>query len=299
VKFRRLSLRLSDSLDSMNHRSDFFRQIVSENRPELLRLFETYHYEALAARKFLDSDLQHLDPKSNILEVGGGIMLLASQLASEGFQVTSVEPVGLGFSDIEYLKRVVIEKCQADGIALTTDPRRIEEFNSDNVFAYIFSINVMEHLINPYHTLGELMKYLSPSGIYRFFCPNYDFPYEPHFSKWMFKRRNKSFYLSKSAVMNSKIDLTDSEGLYDSLNFITATKLKKNLKTGNVELNFNKHAFKNIIERSLNDVGLGHRHPRLVTLVKCAKNLGLIRIAEKFPIKFQPVLDVTVSRSNP
>jgi 2-polyprenyl-3-methyl-5-hydroxy-6-metoxy-1,4-benzoquinol methylase len=290
-------MRLSDSQDSMNRRSDFFRQVISENRPDLLRLFETYHHEALAARKFLDSDLQNLDPESKILEVGGGIMLLASQLATEGYQVTSVEPVGMGFSDIEYLKGIVIEKGQADGISLTTDQRRIEEFSSDNVFEYIFSINVMEHLINPYHTLSELMKFLGPSGIYRFFCPNYDFPYEPHFSKWMFKRKNKSFHLSKAAVMNSKIDLTDSEGLYDSLNFITAAKLKKNLTDGNIELNFNKDAFKNIIERSLNDVGLGDRHPRLVKLVKFAKNLGIVKVAEKFPVKFQPVLDVTASRS--
>lgn len=291
-------MRLSESQESMNRKSDIFRQVISDNRPELLRLFETYHHEALAARKFLDSDLQNLDPESKILEVGGGIMLLASQLASEGFRITSVEPVGIGFGDIEYLKGIVIETGKADGVALTTDSRRIEEFRSDHEFDYVFSINVMEHLINPYDTINELVKILSPSGKYRFFCPNYDFPYEPHFSKWMFKRKNHAFHLSKSEIMNSQIDLTDPEGLYDSLNFITATKLRRNLLAGGIELNFNKNAFKEIIERSLNDVGLGNRHPRLVRLVKFTKYLGLIRIAEIFPVNLQPVLDVTASRSH-
>jgi SAM-dependent methyltransferase len=281
----------------MIQKSIVFRQRISIERPELLNLFETYHHEALAARKFLDSDLQSLDPESKILEIGGGIMLLAAQLAAEGFKVTSVEPIGLGFGDIDYLKGIVDENCTASQLPLSTDSRRIEEFKSNHKFDYAFSINVMEHLIDPYRTLADIFEVLSTSGRYRFFCPNYDFPYEPHFSKWMLKRRNRAFYLPKSSALDSRIDLTDSEGLYDSLNFITVSKLINNLQAGQIDLLFNRKAFLEIVNRSLTDFGLGSRHPRLVRLVKFANLLGFLKVAEKFPVKLQPVMDVTAIRS--
>ena len=154
----------------------------------------------------------------------------------------------------------------------------------------------MEHLIDPYKTLVDMVAILSSSGRYRFFCPNYDFPYEPHFSKWMFKRKNGAFYLPKSSVLDSHIDLSDSDGLYDSLNFITASKLVKSLPTGDIELLFNRYAFKDIVQRSLVDTGLRSRHPRLVRLVKFTKILGIFKIAEKFPVKLQPIMDVTATK---
>ena len=290
-------MKLYDAQNLMIDNSEFFRKLISVERPDLLNLFETYHHEALAARKFLASDLQSLESGSKILEVGGGIMLLASQLAAEGFEITSVEPIGLGFGDIEYLKGIVVENSKVDNLPLNTDSRRIEEFKTEQKFDYVFSINVMEHLIDPYKTLIEITKLMSVGGRYRFFCPNYNFPYEPHFSKWMYKRRNGAFYLSKSSALNSQINLSDAEGLYDSLNFITASKLVKNSSAGDVQLVFNRNAFKEIVQRSLFDVGLGKRHPKLVRIVRFARLLGFFKLAEKFPVKLQPVLDVTAIKS--
>ncbi len=41
-----------------------------------------------------------MDSGAQILVIGGVILALATQLASEGFNVTSVEPIGEGFSGI-------------------------------------------------------------------------------------------------------------------------------------------------------------------------------------------------------
>ena len=43
-------------------------------------------------------------------------------------------------------------------------------------------MNVMEHVEDPALAVDRLTAMLVPGASYRFLCPNYLFPYEPHFN---------------------------------------------------------------------------------------------------------------------
>jgi hypothetical protein len=55
----------------------------------------------------------------------------------------------------------------------------------------------MEHLKDPYLVLLQMVETIKTGGNIRFFCLNYDFPYEPHFAKCLFLRKDKAFNLRK------------------------------------------------------------------------------------------------------
>ena len=103
---------LQSAEESMTRRGKIAENMIALERPELIDLFLIYQNEAVAARKFLESSLIELDSGAEVLEVGGGILALAIQLASEGFKVTSVEPVGEGFSGCSFIMSIFSKICQ-------------------------------------------------------------------------------------------------------------------------------------------------------------------------------------------
>ena len=93
----------------MRHRGELVGAVIALERPDLLDLYFTYQNEAKVARKLLDINLKELNVGAEILEVGGGILALSIQLASEGFKVTTVEPVVEGFTGIAYIMKVFLD----------------------------------------------------------------------------------------------------------------------------------------------------------------------------------------------
>ena len=79
--------------------------MIGLERPDLIDLFLSYQNDGMAARRFLQNSLTELNPDAEILEVGG-ILAITIQSASEGFKVTSVEPVGEAFSGISFIMNV-------------------------------------------------------------------------------------------------------------------------------------------------------------------------------------------------
>lgn len=287
---------LQDALQMMALRGSLVEQEVREKRPDLLNLFLTYQNESLAARKLLDEDLRRLKPGSRILEIGGGVLALAVQLANEGFEVTSVEPAGGGFGEIPFLMQIYSNLNEKqEHLHIIALP--IEECQFNAKFHYIFSINVMEHLHDPYAVTWDIMNYLDKGAKYRFFCPNYNFPYEPHFSKWIFQRKNGAFFLKSENAKNRNIIEEDIDGLYKSLNFITFSKFKGNLKGVDLQVKANRLAFFEIVTRSLQDNSLSQRHPGLTKVVRVFAKIGLISLFKIVPVHFQPVMDVQVYKS--
>ena len=67
----------------------------------------TYVNEVKFAIEVLFDDLNMLDSKSRLLEIGSGIGLLSNQLARSGINVTSIEPSSEGFETMQQLQRVV------------------------------------------------------------------------------------------------------------------------------------------------------------------------------------------------
>ena len=290
-----VSLELAQA--EMIRRGKIAEDLIKIERPDLINLFLTYQNEAVAARKFLERSLIELDAGAEILEVGGGTLALATQLASEGFSVTTVEPVGEGFSGISFIMQVFKEISNEEDLKFNLNLSPIEVCEFEQKFDFIFSINVMEHLHDPYSVLFQMNKNMKPNGRYRFFCPNYDFPYEPHFDKWIYSRKNGAFFLKPNLTSKATIDSNDSKQLYQSINFLTLRKIKFFLNKHNFVFNTNKNAFYEILSRSINDSGLQKRHSSLHKVVLLIEKIGLLWLAKLIPVNFQPIIDMTIYKT--
>lgn len=285
-------------MEEMARRGSVAKSIIQLEHPELLELFETYQNEAVNARKFLEPSLLELDEGAEILEVGGGILALAVQLASEGYKITTVEPVGDGFNGITFIMKVYLDISLKENLDINLVESPIEDFCDSRSFDFIFSINVMEHVKDPYSVLLKLTKILKKGRKYRFTCPNYDFPYEPHFARWIFTRRNNAFFLEERRASSIIIDEQEVSGLYKSLNFITLSKLRKFSTNHNISIKSNSRAFFNLLFRAIHDRELAKRHPRLASAVKIVFLFRLHIIVFLVPIRWQPIIDIEASFDN-
>ena len=59
-------------------------------------------------------------------------------------------------------------------------PGFIEDFDTDEKFDLVFSINVCEHVENWESYIEKTQSLLTPNGISIILCPTYDLPYETH-----------------------------------------------------------------------------------------------------------------------
>jgi SAM-dependent methyltransferase len=281
--------------ESMTRRGKIVEGIIALERPELIDLFLTYQNEAIEARKFLESSLIKLDSGAEILEVGGGILAVAIQLVSEGFKLTTVEPIGDGFSDISFIMNVYSEIARKEQLVFGLIKSPIEDCKFDHKFDFIFSINVMEHLKDPYLVLDEMVLTLERGGVYRFFCPNYDFPYEPHFGKWLISRRDKAFFLPRNRASSNLIPQKEALDLYSSLNFLTLKKIEQNLRGKSVHLLANPNSLYEMMKRSIHDSELKKRHKGLAIFVRFLFVLKFHYLAKLVPVNYQPIMDVEIN----
>jgi 2-polyprenyl-3-methyl-5-hydroxy-6-metoxy-1,4-benzoquinol methylase len=121
---------------------------------------------------------KYLDRDKKILEVGGGIHLLTSFL-NKDYDITSIEPGGFAnFIDGLRNKNLDLHK-------LNVHTTTLEKFATDTKFDLIFSMNVLEHTDDIKKHIISCMNLLKDEHSLLFIqCPNYAFPFEPHFYKW-------------------------------------------------------------------------------------------------------------------
>jgi SAM-dependent methyltransferase len=286
---------LEQALKTMAKRGKSVEALIVNQHPELIGLFQTYQNEAIQARRLLHPNLIALQNGAKLLEIGGGILALAIQLESEGFDVTTVEPIGDGFTGISFMMQQFLETANEEALGVSLIRLPIEECVFEDKFDFAFSINVMEHLQDPLGVLGQILKTLSPSGVYRFFCPNYDFPYEPHFGKLLWRRKNHSFYLDDIRAERKHINGVDSLSLYNSLNFITLKKVLRFCSDNNLELTINRFALHDILRRAIYDSALKSRHRNLAMLAAFIQKIGLLRLSKYVPPRYQPVMDLSLT----
>ena len=282
---------LVKAVEDMKLRGKVAEELIRAQRPELLNLFVTYQNEAVASREYLETSLIEISEGAEILEVGGGVLALTIQLASEGYNLTTVEPVGEGFTEIAFIMGIFLDIANKEKLEFKLLQSPIEECEFNRKFDFIFSINVMEHLKDPLSVILLLVQILTPKGKYRFFCPNYDFPYEPHFAKWLFIRRSKSFFLQETRAKSELINDDDAKGLYNSLNFITLDKVIKFSRLKEIKVEPNRDAFFNLLIRATRDQELSGRHGILSSFAKVIVFLKIHYIAKLVPVRTQPIID--------
>ena len=270
----------------------------AQKAPNLLSLFDTYAAEARFGRQYVTADTSLLEQGAHILEIGAGALLLSCQLMREGYQVTALEPTGSGFSHLEQLRALVLERATA----LECVPRILaisaEELNEKNTYKFAFSINVMEHVNNVPVVIAKVCESLVPEASYRFTCPNYLFPYEPHFNiPTLFSKKITQKLFSRS-IFNSRT-VIDPAGTWLSLNWINVIQVARVASSINgVRAVFNKHLLVKTLERIIVDQDFANRRSPLARLI--ISTMVRFRAHTVFtfvPATLQPIMDCRLKKT--
>lgn len=273
------------------------RAHVEAEAPHLLALFDIVAGEARFARAWLDTDLRSLPRGAPVLEVGGGVFLLACQLTREGFQVTSIEPTGSGFGSFEELGAAILSFSALEGPTPTIARCRVEDFDGDTRFPLAFSVNVMEHVDSPDEAIARVSAVLARGGEYRFLCPNYLFPYEPHFNiPTFFGKRLTGMLLRERIERDFRVG--DPVGLWKSINWITVPQVHRIVRSvGTIDARFHRETLSWMLRRSLSDREFAQRRAGwMVSATRVLDALGLLRLSSLVPATLQPIMDVRLTR---
>ncbi len=273
------------------------RGLLVREHNHLLDLFDTFADEARFGRRWLSSSLGQLPRGARILEVGGGLMLLSAALQREGFQVTAVEPVGSGFSAFQELQAIVLDHALAYGHAPQVLRQRAEDIDIESQFDFCFSINVMEHVDDFDLTIRRVVMALRKSSVYRFVCPNYLFPYEPHFNILAFPSKTLTGKLMRRWISTST-RVYDPEGLWASLNWISVPQVRRAVRVlPYARIRFHHEILRDAFERVVDDEQFAaRRSPWVRRIVALAVACGVHRALSVLPASLMPVMDCAVER---
>lgn len=160
-----------------------------------------------------------LSPGARILEVGSGMGLLAGYLGSRGLGITALEPGLGGFGVSAALARAVQDRPEFAGLSRLDLPAEQLSPQTHGKFDFIYSVNVLEHIPLLEDALSAMGSALADGGTMLHTCPNYTVPYEPHFGVALIP-----FFPRWTGPLFGK---GGHEELWDSLNFITAGRVKR------------------------------------------------------------------------
>ena len=276
---------------------DHLRDKISHEESLFLDLFETYAAEAKFGRSFIDADLKRLSEGDHILEVGAGAMILSCQLAIEGYAITALEPTGDGFSHFSRLREIVLEQAKKVGAEPSLLLLPAEKMTVKNQYGLAFSINVMEHVDNVAVVVERVINAMHSKGVYHFTCPNYLFPYEPHFNiPTLFSKRLTEFFFSSLIYNNKK--MPDPVGTWRSLNWISVTQLNKIIKqVPKATVSFNIRMLRDVFLRMTTDsVFSARRSNWMRVIIKVMVLLKIHNLMTYLPSHVQPIIDCTITK---
>ncbi|MCA1977688.1 MAG: methyltransferase domain-containing protein [Thiobacillus sp.] len=268
------------------------REHIGKLHPEQLPLFDVFAAEANFGRQWLNDSLAALQPGANVLEVGAGLMLLACQLRREGYVVTALEPLGEGFSAFNQVQILVLELARAHGFAPEVRVVPVESLGDEARFDLAYSVNVMEHVGNIDAALAAIAAALVPGGRYRFTCPNYRFPYEPHFNiPTLFSKRLTERVFGTRIFGNQRMD--DPAGVWRSLNWIDVGRVRRSCAAiQGVMPYFRRDLLVKTLARLARDREFASRRAAWMRgLGKFLAATGIHRLAGMIPAGLQPIID--------
>ena len=212
---------------------------------------------------------KYLDKDKKILEVGGGIHLLTSFLHQD-YDITSIEPGGFtGFTD--ELRNKILDQHK-----LNVHTTTLENFTTDSKFDFIFSMNVLEHTDDIKQHITSCMNLLKDEHSLLFIqCPNYTFPFEPHFYKWFIPFfPNFTFATLRKKKLMKELGNAKYENILNNLNFDCTYR---NLQKLPLPIKFT-HPLQDIFTRLDNDVTFKQRLCNNFIVKICFQLINLLRI---------------------
>jgi hypothetical protein len=248
-------------------------QLISEEPEDFKKLVRTYVGEALFFEALIARDLANRNGIERIVEVGAGVGLLSLLLARRGYTVTAFEPESAGFSEMRKIRDLVLRSWEGPVPKVHFVDEHVPEFS-----------RFMETCVQSVAVGKE----------FRFVCPNYVFPYEPHFNFFTFFTKRATWRMKQSAIRKSQ--LPDPVGMWNDLSWITPRKLIRVAKTRSMEISFSKTAIRAYIDRPLNDQTFVERKGAIGKVVLLPLSRVLRIMLGLLPTRILPIIDVTVRR---
>lgn len=287
----RQTIRISDELISESHlrmtESIKLIDVATAINRSLFEIQKTYEIAVAESRQTL-SLLQELEFElgDRVLEVGAGYGLASICLAMMGFEVVALEPGGIGFEENRLASIAFAESC---GVLLSHISESAEtfDFSQTEKFRLIVSNNVLEHIPDVDRALTNLNHALSTDGVMVHSCANYSFPFEPHFGIPLVPMipRLTSRLLPLSIV---------SSGLWQSLNFIKYSQVKRNSRRSQMTCRFRKGTMSKSIKRLRLDQEFSERHAAISRLVRWKLLYRLLLLVTSIPRRFATPMDFII-----
>lgn len=176
-------------------------------------------------------------------------------------------------------------------------PCKAEDFISEKRFDFAFSLNVMEHIDLPDEAVRRVSEVLKPGASYHFLCPNYVFPYEPHFNIPTFFTKELTCRVMRHRI-EGNTGMDDPKGVWRSLTWITVPKVKRfAAKDATLTLRFHRAMLVWMLERALTDKEFaGRRAQWMVAAIRSAVKLRVHHLAGYVPATLQPIMDVRLTK---
>lgn len=255
--------------------SEIFKEIGGEIGHS--KKASTYLAEAEFGYRTIKPYLLNLKPGSNVLEVGVGAGLLMRQCARDfpDLNFTGLEPMGDGFAFFD----AFLDQYESAPNAVI-HRMGYEQYHSDQRFDLIYLVNVFEHLPNWKGFMGFLRDQLTADGCCLILCPNYTFPYEPHFrlpvifgkriTRHIFGRRIRAFEREN-----------DCEGLWLSLNFVKYASVASYGKSIGLNVHNEPSVVKEMVDRLANDIEFQKRQGVWALPVRALERTGILTFLTK------------------
>lgn len=185
----------------------------------------------------------------NILEIGSGTGILLRELSIifPEKKFTGLDPYKSGFHGYETISgNIRLNKN------LKINQIAIDKFQPNIKYDLIFSFNVFEHLKKQEKYLKLTYKFLNTNGKNLIMCPNYDFPYEPHFLVPIIFNKQVTFKIFKKKILNYERK-TKEFGLWKHLNFNGKNKINKMMEKNKINYIYDQSIKNRILDRLKND----------------------------------------------
>jgi 2-polyprenyl-3-methyl-5-hydroxy-6-metoxy-1,4-benzoquinol methylase len=261
---------------------------------------DLYVNEANFFYSLIEKDL-NVEP-INFYEIGSGIGLLSRMVAEKGHNVIATEPATSGFGVVKVLQKV-IDECFVTNSKipvyhfLTAEELfpKLQENNTS--FDYIFCANVVEHVADIQIFFDSILPLLSQKGLFRFVCPNYAFPYEPHFGFLTIFSKRWTLKIQKRKIKKMEKQRQENlQQLYDELSFPTIQKINKSINKKIYEIEYSKSATLEYINRATQDNFFKSRKRVISFIVRRFGKILLFTVGIT-PKSMHPIIDCRITKS--
>jgi 2-polyprenyl-3-methyl-5-hydroxy-6-metoxy-1,4-benzoquinol methylase len=213
---------------------------------------------------------------ARLLEVGAGLGVTSHFLSSVGYDVTALEPGGIGFELHAVLAEGLASVHRAEPMQLRIGAESLNPA-THGTFDVVFSNNVMEHISVPSAALRGSRSVTSDGGWCIHSCPNYHVPFEPHFGLPLVPFCPKvTGRLLPARIRNDDV--------WTSLNFLTSSQVRRIARSMGCDVHFRPAALAASVERLVTDQLFAERHPRLASVARIGRKFGVVAALRHLPV---------------